>query len=811
MNAPDYFIPNRDARAFYPLRSYLRAPPASVAEKYIDALTVPGDLVLDPFACAPTVARVAQQMGRRAIAIESDPLWSWLARAMAALPPAAEIDAALARLGDALKDDAPLRAHISQLYTKTCAGCQKPTSADYFVHARGAGPMQRHYTCVHCGATRDDPATEEDLTRAKSFDPHGLHYHLAFERVAPEGGLHAERIHKLLDVYTPRNLYALVTLTQKTDSLFRGAREHNILLLLLLHLLDCGTSFYADAALDTYAQLTRHKQYVEFNLWREIEIAARELGRGAPALDLADAPADVLYSESQAFVGRGSARALAENVPPHAAALVLATLPSRRVAVWALSYFWGAWILGRAAMQSLAPFLDSRKDTTWERRWYSDLLVQSLSALTPLLRGDGHAVFVFSESWHEVIETLLLAGAGARLDLETLLFQPRLGDFPHREFDDIRGEYRMAFSPSPVKDGGGAGVGVEPRIRISTLAAAEEVLARRGEPLAFSWVHHAAYARLAHEGLLAKALNLKSSMPPARMVHNAVLAGLTEGYARDFDHYESREQLVWMRRGKFDPPLIERVDDAVREMLARGASLAREELEDVIYRQFPGDLTPEAGLIELCAAAYADERDGMWHWRAEDADAKSHALDLLARLGERLGYAVTRPDVIVRSALRGAEREPKQAISTAELGIPFDCAQGMASQKLVLSEAEGTLAMTPCPVFDLIWQSNGDLAHAFLWRERARFADLAQIHIAPACGYLVVPETQVALLLAKVRCLPHLADAFHEAGWHFVRVPFAERLLAQETIGRNDLIFVTGLEPPSPERGTQLEMFDDAS
>ena len=187
MNAPDYFIPNRDPRSFYPLRDYLRGVPASVAEKYIDALTAPGDLVIDPFACAPTVARVAQTMGRRAIAVESNPLWAWLARALATLPPAQEIDAALARLGDTIKDDTPLRVHISQLYTTTCAACRKPTPVDYFVHARNAGPIHRHYTCAHCGETRDDPATEDDLQRAASFDAHAMHYHLAFERVALPG------------------------------------------------------------------------------------------------------------------------------------------------------------------------------------------------------------------------------------------------------------------------------------------------------------------------------------------------------------------------------------------------------------------------------------------------------------------------------------------------------------------------------------------------------------------------------------------------------------------------------------------------
>ncbi|MEW5717544.1 MAG: hypothetical protein AB1817_02840, partial [Chloroflexota bacterium] len=726
-------------------------------------LTAPGDLVVDPFGALPNVARAALALNRRAIVVESNPLWAWLARALATLPPAAEIDAALARLGDTPKDDLPLRAHITQLYATICAACAKPTPADYFIRPREGGLIARHYTCAHCGATRDDPATEDDLKRADAASARGMHYHFAFERVVPAGNLHADRIRKMLDVYTPRNLYALVTLTQKIESRFHATRERELLLVLLLHLLERGASFYA--APDGEPQLTAHKQFVEFNLWREMELAARALAEHAPALDLAESPADVLGSPTpEAFIGRGSAKTIARALNAPAAALVLTAPPTRRVAVWALSYLWSAWILGRAAAQPLAPYLDTQKDAAWEWRWYADALDGSLKSIAKMLRADARAVFVFTESWQQVIEMLLLAAAGARLHLESFLFQPRRGDFPRREFDDIRGEYRIAFTPTtadhrPPTDS------IEKQIRATTLEAARDILTRRGQALAFSWVHHAAFARCARQGLLADALSVKTKTPPGRVIHNAVIAGLRDGYAHDLDHYESKEQFSWLRRsGELDAPLIDRVDDAVREILerpVRSARPVRSELEDALYRQFPGDLTPESGLIELCAAAY----EGF------DAEAKTRALDALARLGERLGYKEIRDWRL-------------------EIG---DSAQFLISNLQSLT-------------FDLVWQSVGDLAHAFVWRERAQFADLAQIHIAPARGYIVVPENLVALMQEKTRRLPHVADAFHEAGWDFVRVPFVEKLLAQEKVEQSDIALMVGLVPPIGEEKAQLEL-----
>lgn len=786
MDTPNYFIPDRDprTRAAYPLRDFVRAPSLSVARKYIEQLTAPGDLIVDPFGATPDVAIAAHVLGRRAIVVESNPLWSWLARAMVTLPGENEINATLTKLGDAMKDDAPLRVHLAQLYATACATCGKETPVDYFVHARDGGIVKRHYTCAYCGETRDDAATDDDRQRAQSFDAHGLHYHLAFERVVPEDKLYGDRVEKMLDLYTPRNLYALVTLTQKIDSLFRAARERNILLILLLHLLDRGTSFYA--APDSLPQLKAHNQFIEFNLWREIEIAARVLGENARPLPLADAIADVLNVDApRVFIGRGNAASLAREIPPQSIALVLSSQPTRRLGFLALTYFWGAWILGRANVSPLALVLDSKKDFAWELRRYSEILDESLAAIRPALRVDARAVFIFGESHHLAIEALLMAGAAARLDLESFLFQPRVDAVARGEFGDLRGGYRIVFRKSETPAARGANGELElpsddardlyrapepaPRtvnvarleeaIRLAALKAAREIFVRRGQALAFTWVHHAAYSRIAREGLLAQAVDAKLKTPPGRFVHKAVFDGLNAGYAEDFDHYETPAQFVWLRRAPLDAPLIDRVDDAVREILARG-EVSREELHDAIHRQFPGDLTPEAGLVELCVAA-----------SQVSMTERARAIDAVMKLGERLEYNV------------------------------------ISNFKFQISEIENQ--KSKIENFDVAWLTDGEMEHGFIWRARAQFADLCNIQIAPACGYIIVPANVVGLLQAKLSRLPLLADAFHEAGWHFVRAPFIERLLEQETVERRDLIFMTGLEPPPFEKGTQLEMFDN--
>ncbi len=776
MDAPAHFIPDRDPPSFYPLRGYLRMLPTNVTAEYVAALTEPGDLVVDPFANTPTVARISQKLGRRAISIDANPLWSWLARAMATPPAEAEVNALLARLGDALKDGVPLRVHIRGMYETICAACREPTPAAYFIHARDGGLVRRHYVCAHCGETRDDPATEDDLRRYAAFEAHGLHYHIAFERTVPAENLFADRIRRILDLYTPRNLNALVTLTTKVDTLFRARHERQVLNLLLLHLLDRGTGFYATP--ESSAHLAAHKQFVEFNLWDEIETAARALPTISQPIDgLASSAAEIAQStEPGALISQGSARSLVKSLPEHSVALFLTAPPQRRLAVWALSYFWGAWTLGRAAVDSLMASLDPHKnDPNWERRWYLSSLVGSLDAIAKLLRPNGRAVFVFTEAWQEVIETLLLAGAGARLEFESLIFQPRLGDFPRHEFDSIRGDYRVSFvqrGSVPLK------ILAEPQLakkmHAAALDAGREILARRGEPLAYAWVHLAAYTRLAREGYLGQVMSANTKIPAGRFVSYAVREGLSEGYAHDLDHLATPDQFVWLRHSTTeneaasppDPPLVERVDDAVCALLEERSPIPEDELENMLYRQFPCDLTPEAGLIALCAETYADKREGVWYRHVEDDEqAKENALELLTRLGERLEYQVVRAD-----SHEGPAR-PLQAM------------------------------------FDLTWEANGEIAHGFAWRRRPRLGEFASTQVTPTRGYIVIPERRVALLAAQTRRLPLLASAFNEAGWDFVRAPFAEKLLETEKIDRHDLMLMTGLLPHLAGERTQLELF----
>ena len=82
----------------------LRQPiPAGVTSVYVEAYSRPGDLVVVPYCQGPGVVLEIVAAGRRALAINFDPLLALPTRAMPSPLPPRDVDAAVARVGHGLQ------------------------------------------------------------------------------------------------------------------------------------------------------------------------------------------------------------------------------------------------------------------------------------------------------------------------------------------------------------------------------------------------------------------------------------------------------------------------------------------------------------------------------------------------------------------------------------------------------------------------------------------------------------------------------------------------------------------------------------
>lgn len=775
----DVFVPDRDDK-FYLLRGHLQPLAENVARRYIEVCCAPGDLVIDPFAASPVVVRLALGMGRRAIAVDSNPLVAFASRLQATLPSSREIAFAVKRLAELRREGQSLQAHLRQLYTSHCANCGEPVVVDYFVHTRGEESetlTAKVYTCTDCGERRD-PASEADRKRAAEFRPRSLQYHLLLERVLGDETEHANLIRELLTYYTPRNLYALVSLTLKLDDEFGDDPLLEVLKGCLLHALDVGTSLYASP--NAVPERQPPAEFIEMNVWRAFEAAAVGLSGQAPGLDLVETASQVAaMNETGAFIGAGSARGLVEAIPHDSAALVLSSPARLDPAFWEFSFLWTRWLFDKSTAAPLETLLTERRQR-WG--WYGAALTNAFADCATLLRDDGNIAIAFPSGSHAMIEALLLA-ASPIAELKGFSFRPHKGARASTEFGALRGDYRVVWrrhaAEKTVRKADEAGKA----IRAVSLRAGMEILAARGEPLAYSWLHHAALEQLARRGVLAETITAK--LPERdnafQFLRHQLEAGLKEGYVNDLDHWQDKQRVLWLSRVQGaapksltsqSEPLAVRVAKAGDEILTNAPRLSVADFEDMILERFPGLTTPETELEEVVAETYARREELDWVRRGDDLEAElEQARTLVGELGARLQFAV------------GQNAAPYDLVWRTNKVVPGSSGGSVPEARVV------------------------EDAFLFVFRAQLDPRELTRLEPTPLRGLAVIPESQVALLEEKLVRDPLLAKAIEKAGWEFLRIPFIEMLLREDWVERPELLLAVGLQPPLAKGKEQMELF----
>lgn len=793
------FVPGRDSR-FYLLAKHRQPLAENVAAHWIEAFTTPNDLIIDPFVASDAVVRAALERGRRILAADSNPLVAWATRVQATLPPARDIHAALARLGDTRKEGESLQAFLNKLYASQCALCGGAVIVDYFVWRRDGGQIllaEKSYTCAACGSRRDD-ATASDRGRAQE-GPRGLSYHLLLQRLLANDAVNTTHVKRLLELYTPRNLNALAAVTQKLDADFRDDAAHNLLAALLLHALDVGTCLYPSP--DAMPTREVHAEFVETNIWSALAQAAQGLSEHGTGLRLAASAAQVVNSTAPtAFIGQGGARYLVEQAPENGAALILSSPARLDPRFWELSFLWTRWLLGRQAAAPLEPLLEDKRQR-WS--WYGDALTKSFGDAAKLVREGGALVIAFPAGSHAMIEALMLAAAPT-FALTDFAFRPARGANSSTEWGALRGDYQAVWERRDTPTVPAPNAAIATKIRAGSLAAARGILDARGEPLAYSWLHHAALGELARAGVLAETIraNYREGDNAFQVLRHRMEEGFKEGYIQEIDHWEQGGRVLWLKReggrmederrttnggqqttddrrqstdgGRESKRTIDmawRVQEVVRELLETHRTIGADALDEAVLARLGGLLTPEIELVELCAAAYADLAGGVWIRRTVDPTselATAHALT--KELGERLGFRVTAPEGQYDRVWR------------VEKVIPASASGAMREERIY------------------------EDAYALLFRTHIDLNELLTIRAAPLRGLVVLAESQVALTRERMRRDPRWEKKLERAGWEFLRVPLIKKLLAQEFIALPEFQLALGLEPPLEGGGEQMQL-----
>ena len=765
MTSVDYWIPDlKDGVS------------SQVIATYLEANTDPGGLVVDPFCQSSSIVFEAVRAGRRLVATSVNPLDALRTRVAVVPLSTHDLNSAVTRLSDSPRLDTSLREHLRRLYRTTCGRCHKTAFADYYIWERDPGvPRQVSYRCPACGEAALRDCDEGDLSVLQEVQPRGLHYWYVLDRIARHDDRGRKLVERLLELYTPRNLYVLSDLVRKIEDLFSGSPVQDCLRWALLHCLELGSKLQDVATLTptagplplqdvvdeagpagreagaaapgenvATASIGLHPppRFVEWNVWKLFEDATRRLPERPtiPAVALASSVRALVSSPPKtggaqtahtgiAFIGHMSTRDLAQELQPGSVQLILTQPPQMSRTRWAMPFLWTGWLYGHAAAASLWPLL-RRRGSDWP--WYTRALRATFRAVHHTLAPNGHVVLLAQGKSLAYHEALSMAAAGANLRVQSALFHARDPEVAAKPFAGLRGDYRMTWSvgastpPWPMSFS---------ELRDKTgefaVAAAEEALEQRGEPAPFARLHCAIWRSLAQRNVLQRALAAQEPLVLPDWVREQVKTALERQVGQTFVQLwkdDQREEcLWWLTQPPQDlVPLSERVEQAVREALAASAPLGTADLLRAVYACFPGVLTPDAEWVSACCKSYGRPvATGRWTLREEDrpepsAQARQATLLALGELGQRLEYE-------------------------ARLGV-----QG----------------------FDMQWSQAGKTASVFLVLNSAALSRVlsvrASAELAPASRFVVVPEARQGLVHWKLTRFTWLRKQLDVKGWQLI-------------------------------------------
>lgn len=742
-----------------PLARYRPPELGDAAAEFVSQLTAPGDLVLDLFCRGGGVVRAVVQLGRRALGIGINPIGLLIAALELRPPPSAQaLSAAFTRLTEMPKGDQPLRRHLNDLYRARCPACGADGLAEWFAWDREANyPYAKAVRCPRCGDVQEGPTDEEDIAGARRYPAKGLPYHYALGRVAPPDHPARDRAAELVDLYTPRNLAALMDVAIRLEGLEAEPSIRAALQGLLVGAFDRG------ASLDPHGEerkrprvLRPPARFLERNVWllleQGLEQAMAWAERAPSPCRRAEGLDDLLGAAEAAYLlVPSAAREVGNLVPRHTVALVLADPPRPDGVFWALCALWSGWLWDSPAAHAMRPFLRRRR-FDWE--WHRRALQGGLAAAAEVLRPDGHLVTLFADPEPALLESVCVAASAAGYEIV---------GWGAEETAGIHLVWRRSGRSIAPADPKAVAEEMIPMAR----ALAEECLRGRSEPTPRTTLHAAVLAGLARQSHLARVATPvarpetpgeEGPEPPLALTTRAVQAALAELPLKE----EGPQRRVWFAREPTasGEPLADRVERSVLEAFRSEPTWSDGELMRRVYRAFAGPLTPDLGLVRACIESYGRWRDGGWRLREED-DPQCRAGEVktltgsLRQLGRRLGFEV--------------------------------------------SKGRG---------WDVRWREGGRDVYLFVVTTTAMLGcHLLSGPTVPegACPCLVFPGGRAELLAYKLRRDARLSRVAAEEGWQFIKFRHLRRLIA-EGLDRRLFEAVLGLDPIVEQEGVQIPL-----
>jgi len=640
-------------------------------------------------------------------------------------------------------------------------------------------------------------------------------------------------VEELLDLYTPRNLYAVHAILTKIDAELRDPATAAIMKLAMAACLMPASRLNGYPGRVASLRISgghvrrpasRHQR--EVNVWqafaeayREVRSVIVQLGDRHQARFAADFSELGGMAASNVLWLRARASVVGQYLPADGVDLVLsAPAASPPLDELAFEYLATSVILGREAAETLRLepiFGGGGHPEGAEATALRHGMVSAVGALKP----GGWCVVLLEDADPERLLAVALAGAAAGLELRDVIHRESLrsGDAIAVHFQRRSGEDRLrrAVNPGPLRLGADGGHLTYPELAGAIDRAVTALLRDRGEPAGLTRVVAAVVAELGSSGITQRLVAGRADSPsegPDRIESGGprmVATLIREELWRD-DHPslvrigDRGDPQWWLRDPELaESPLADRVEWATWSILSTAGRIDEAGFLDRVFRLFPGLRAPDEELVRACLAAYVSsgERGSLSTEDVLGRRVEDHArvLATLADYGHRLG---------LRAWI--AAREHDRTVDGRPLSDHLADDERRVYLPLVLRAPAEALGQV-----DALWYVRGRLCFLFEvdWTAMVGDAVLRRGRAIPMgegqARFLVIPAERAELLRLKIERSPWLREELHRQNWHILKWQHLQTLFDREGARIEWLEPVLGLDPLIERGGEQLTMFGE--
>lgn len=662
----NHFLTPKTHTSMYLMHKYWARKPHNVVAEYIKHYSKEGDVVLDPFVGSGVTAIEALKIGRKAIALDLDPMATFITQ-MTIIPiNLDEYEKSFNKIKERVIDS------IDSLYEMICPNCNKKIIANAFIWEEDSPTMVRYKCdCSSGRANQWKKISDFDNNKLKEVESMDIPYWYPDNELIWNTRVNVHKGDRVSDLFTKRNLIALSMIYREIEAIedpkikdimkftFSSALPQASKMVFVIRRRGRSRGVEKESTPEVGSWATRGywvpSEFFEIHAWNCFENRFKKVYRGKEESNKSVSPVDEaenfedIEKCKNILIKTHNALELLELIPEESVDYVFTDPPyGDSVPYLELDYMWSSWMGFNVNFNDEIIISDSpiRKEKNFEM--YQKMLRKAFRDIYRVLKNDKYLTVTFHNTDIQIYNTIISSVILAGFELEKIIYQPPARASPKgllAPYGSAVGDYYIRFKKTGremIELSAYSEIDKE-RYEKIIVDTVKKIIAKRGEPITYSNIvnnYPLIYDQLKRNGYLFSA---------PESIEDILKRNLSSEFELKDVHDNNGKvigQKWWVKEVKFldRVPLSERVEAITMNILNKEIKVSFDDVLRQVYLIFTNALTPDTQSVKEVLEEYAEKtKDGQWRLKPiirQRENEHDSMVEILALIGEKIGYEV---------------------------------------------------------------------------------------------------------------------------------------------------------------------------